>query len=144
MKARLPNARLVFADKPPALAGFAAVWQADDVAGAVKIIPPGPEVSAIAIASNLIAVDPQMCKGHFTAARSATNFDNSVVFNAVLSCTEANERRTTQYFIAPRRKGGFVVFALIASSPVGDSAHSTQQDADVLSKAVVAAVENHG
>jgi hypothetical protein len=144
IKAQLPNARLVFADKPPALAGFAAVWQADDIAGAVRIIPAGPQVSGIAIASNLIAVDPQMCKGNFTSSRSSANFDNSVVVSAILSCTQENERRTTQYLIAPRRKGGFVVFAVIGSTEVGGSARAVRQDVDLLPKAALQAADGEG
>lgn len=143
VKAQLPNARLVFTDKPPALASFAAVWQADDAAGAVKIIPPGPQVSAISIASNLIAVDPQVCKGNFATARSSASFDKGVVFSAVLSCTEANERRTTRYLVAQRPKGGFVVFAVI-SGAAGGSAPPVRQEIDLLSKAAVEAAENQG
>jgi hypothetical protein len=43
--AQLPNARLVAADKPAALASFTAVWRSDNAAGAVKIIAPGREVT---------------------------------------------------------------------------------------------------
>jgi hypothetical protein len=142
--ARLPEARLVVADKPPALADFTAVWRSEDAAGAVKIIPAGPDVSAIGIASNLITVDPQLCKGDFSAARFRTDVANSVVFSAVLSCSEANERRVTEYFITPRHQGGFVVFAVIRSNAAGEMPGFEWQKIDVLSRAAVQAAEGQG
>jgi hypothetical protein len=142
--AHLPNARLVFTDKPPALAGFTAVWRSDAAAGAVKIIPAGPDVSGIGIASNLIAVDPQMCKGNFASARSSADVDSSVVFSAVLSCTEASEQRTAQYYIAPRREGGFVVFAVVGRSAGGRTILPDQQRIDLFTRAAVRAAEGGG
>ncbi len=142
--AQLPNARLVVTDKPAALASFTAVWRSDNAAGAVKIIAPGPDVSGSGIASNLIAVDPQMCKGDFATARSSASFDSSVVFSAVLSCTEANEQRTAQYFITPRRQGGFVVFAVVGSSPVGGVAGADRPSIDLFTRAAVRAAESGG
>jgi len=142
--AQLPNARLVVTDKPAALASFTAVWRSDNAAGAVEIIPPGPDVSGIGIASNLIAVDPQLCKGNFTTARSSADVGSNVVFSAVLSCTESNEQRSAQYFITPRRQGGFVVFAVVGSSAAGSTAGSDQQTIDLFRRAAVRAAENGG
>lgn len=143
-KAGLQDGRLVVSDKPPALADFGAVWRSEDAAGAVKIIPPGPDVSGLAIASNLIAVDPQLCKGDFSAARLRTDVDNNVVFSAVLSCSEASEQRVTEYFITPRHQGGFVVFAVIHSKAVGETPGFDWQKIDGLSKAAILAVEGQG
>ena len=139
LAARLPNARLIDTDKPPALAGFKAVWKSDDAAGAVKIIPPGPEVSGLAIASELIAVDPQLCKGDFAAARSSTAIDRGMVYSASLSCTDAQSERSTHYFVAPRQKGGLVVFAVIAGYPER-SASAVREKFDLFNKAAVQAV----
>ncbi|HTV44913.1 MAG TPA: hypothetical protein VMF05_06320 [Stellaceae bacterium] len=138
--AGLPNARLVTTDKPPALAGFAAVWRSDAAAGAVKIIPPGRNVSGVGIASDLIAVDPRMCNGDFTAERSSEIIDHDRVFSAILSCTEAGEQRTAQYFVTPRRQGGFVVFAVVRSDPAG----APQQRIDQFTRAAARAAGNDG
>ncbi len=137
--AQLPNARLVVTDKPVALAGFTAVWRSDNAAGAVKIIPPAHDVSGIGIASDLIAVDPRMCKGDFASARSTTNVDSNVVFSVILSCNVSNEQRTAEYFITGRRKGGFVVFAVVGSSLVDAGARPDQQRIDLLTRAAVRA-----
>jgi hypothetical protein len=142
--AQLPNARLVVTDKPAALASFTAVWRSDNAAGAVKIISPGPDVTGIGIASDLIAVDPQMCKGDFAAARSSAIVYSSVVFSAVLSCTEANEQRSARYFITPRRQGGFVVFAVVGSSALGVAAGADRQSLDLFTRAAVQAAQSGG
>ena len=142
--AQLPNARLAVTNKPPALAGFTAVWRSDNAAGAVKIIAPGADVSGIGIASDLIAVDPRMCKGDFASQRSSTNIDSNVVVSAVLSCTEGNEQRTAQYFITRRRKGGFVVFAVVGSSAVDVSKKFDRQRTDLLTRAAAQAAGNDG
>ena len=141
--AQLPNAHLVVADKPAALASFTAVWRSDNAAGAVKIIAPGPDVSGAGISSNLIAVDPQMCKGNFASARSRTYVDNAVVFSVVLSCTESDEQRTAEYFITARRLGGFVVFAVVGSSAVDADVDpgSDQRRINLLTRAAVRAAE---
>ena len=142
--AQLPDAHLIVSDKPPALAAFAAVWRSEDAAGAVKIIPPGPDVSAIEIASNLIAVDPQLCKGDFTTARFHTDVGHRTVFSAVLSCSEANEERVTEYVIAPRQQGGFVVFAVIRSKDGGQALDLNRQNLEGLSRAAIQAVGGQG
>ena len=143
-QAGLSDARLIVADKPPALADFSAVWRADKSAGAVKIIPPGPNVSGISIASDLIKVDPETCKGTFTSARSSSRVGNNVVFSATLSCIEAKEQHITQYFIASRRKGGFAVFAVIGDRAVGKGVPSVSLTSKPLSKAAMQAVEDEG
>ena len=142
--AQLADAHMIVSDKPPALADFAAVWRSEDAAGAVKIIPPGPAVSAIAIASNLIAVDPQLCKGDFTTARFHTDIGKRTVFSAILSCYEANEERVTEYLIAPRQQGGFVVFAVIRSTDGGEALDLDRQNLEGLSRAAIQAVGGQG
>jgi len=79
MAAHLPNAHLVDTDKPAALAGFRAVWRSDDAAGAVKIIPLGRDVSGIGIATELIFVDPRLCKGNFASTRARDVIGNAEV-----------------------------------------------------------------
>jgi hypothetical protein len=136
--ARLPNAHLIDTGKPAALASFTAVWRSDDAAGAVKIILPGRDVTGAGIASDLISVDPKLCKGDFAAARSSEVVDGSVVFRAALSCVEGRDDRTAQYFVTPRQRGGFVVFAIIGNHGAGVSA-SNQLDPDALGRAALQA-----
>ena len=137
LAARLSNAQLIESDKPPALASFRAVWRSDDAAGAVKILP-SRDVTGLAIASDLISIDPKLCKGNFAAARSSDIVDGSVVFRAALSCEEGQNNRTAQYFVAPRRRGGFVVFAIIGNNG-GAVLPSNRLNPDLLAKAALQA-----
>lgn len=140
LAAGLPNARLVNADKPPALASFRAVWRADNAAGAVKIIPAGREVTGVGIASELISVDPKLCKGDFTSARTSESVDGGVVFRAVLSCADPQSELTTQYLITPLRKGGgFAVFAVIANGGANRAGPNGRKP-DIFNRAAVQAV----
>jgi hypothetical protein len=119
LAAGLPKAHLIDTGKPAALASFTAVWRADDAAGAVKIIYPGREVTGASIASDLISVDPKLCKGNFNTIRSSESVDGAVVFRAALTCVEGEDERTAQYFVTPRQRGGFVVFAVIGNNAAG-------------------------
>ena len=92
----------------------------------------------------MIAVDPQLCKGNFSAARFRTEVGNSVVFSAILSCSEEKEQRVTEYFITPRHQGGFIVFAVIRSKAVDETPGFDWQKIDVLSRAAVQAAEGQG
>src|SRR5207245_273928 len=126
-------------------ASFSAVWRSDNAAGAVKIISSGPDATGIGIASNLIFVDPQSCKGKFAAARSSEIVDGETVFRASLSCTDAQDERTVQYFIAPRQKGGFVVFAVVGSNPAdGGDSSAERQEIDLFKRAALRAIAAGG
>ena len=140
LAAGLPNARLIDNGKPAALASFTAVWRSDDAAGAVKIISPGRDVSGASIASDLISVDPQLCKGNFGAARSSQVVDGAVVFRAALSCVEGEDDRTAQYFVTPRQRGGFVVFAVIGNNAAGEGAPNRLK-LDLLGRAALLAAK---
>jgi hypothetical protein len=121
LAAGLPNAQLIDTGKPAALASFTAVWRSDDAAGAVKIIYSSRDVTGASIASDLISVDPKLCKGNFGATRSSEVVDGAVVFRAALSCVDGEDDRTAQYFVTPRQRGGFVVFAVIGNNAAGGS-----------------------
>jgi hypothetical protein len=143
LAAGLPNARLIDTGKPAALASFTAVWRSDDAAGAVKIISPGRDVTGASIASDLISVDPKLCKGNFDAARSSQVVDGAVVFRAALSCVEGEDDRTAQYFVTPRQHGGFVVFAVIGNNAAGEGAPN-RLTPDLLGRAALLAAKPGG
>jgi hypothetical protein len=139
LAARLPNAHLIDTDKPAALAHFSAVWRSDAAVGAVQIVSPGREMTGAGMASDLITVDPRLCKGNFASARSSEVLDNGVVFRAALSCTDAQNELTAQYLITPRQKGGFVVFAVIENTGAYGGAASDGQRIDLLKRAAIQA-----
>jgi hypothetical protein len=61
-----------------------------------------------------------------------------------LSCYEANEARVTEYLIAPRHQGGFVVFAVIRSTDGGEAFDLDRQNLEGLSRAAIQAVGGQG
>lgn len=138
LAAGLPNAHLIDTAKPAALASFTAVWRSDEAAGAVKIIYPGREATGASIASDLISVDPKLCKGIFGVARSSEVVDGAIVFRAALSCVDAKDDRTVQYFVTPRQRGGFVVFAVIRNNAAGGSTPN-RLNPDLLGRAALQA-----
>ena len=143
-RARLADARLVVADKPPALSDFTAVWRSEDAAGAVKIIPPGPDVSAIGIASNLIAVDPQVCKGDFTAARFRSNIGKSVSVHRriVVQRRQPAARHRVLYHAAASRR---VCRLRGYPQQIGRrSARFRSGNIDILSRAAIEAAAHEG
>jgi hypothetical protein len=143
LAAGLPNARLIDTGKPAALASFTAVWRSDDAAGAVKIIYPGRDVTGASIASDLISVDPKLCRGNFGAVRSSEVVDGAVVLRAALSCVEGEDDRTVQYFVTPRQRGGFVVFAVIGNNAAGGSTLN-RLNPDLLGRAALQAAAPGG
>jgi hypothetical protein len=100
-------------------------------------------VTGASIASDLISVDPKLCKGNFGAARSSEVVDGAVVFRAALSCVEGEDDRTAQYFVAPRQRGGFLIFAVIGNSAAGESAPNRLKP-DLLGRAALLAAKPGG
>jgi hypothetical protein len=84
-----------------------------------------------------------LCKGHFNAARSNELVDGSVVFRAALSCVNGEGDRTAQYFVTPRQRGGFVVFAIIGNNAAGGSTPN-RLNPDLLGRAAIQAAAPGG
>src|SRR5260370_15733583 len=60
--------------------------------------------------------------GKSNAARSREVVEGAVIFRAALSCVDGEDDRTAQYFVTPRQRGGFVVFAIIGNNAAGGGA----------------------
>lgn len=102
-------------DTPADLRGNGAAWRADDASGFVRIHQPSGSVKGIDVAAGLLASDAKDCKGKFTSARRNDLLDAEVVFQAMSTCDDSKGTRLNHYFITPRAKGGFAVFAVIQS-----------------------------
>jgi hypothetical protein len=141
LAARLSSARvLARSEMPTELASYGATWKADDALGGVKIFLPRPELTGLAIASDLIGTDSQTCKGKFASARSSELVDSDVVFRAATSCVDSENERSVQYFIAPRSKGGFVAFMVLGVTAASRQANEGSEKVDLFKKAAITAV----
>lgn len=141
LKASLTNPRVLGASEAPTtLVNNGAAWKSDDATGFVRIIPASEGVKGLDVASNIVANDAKDCKGKFASARNSELVDSDVVFRGMSSCDDSERSNLSQYFIVPRKAGGFVMFAVIsnlrsedAKSPVRE-----QKNTDFRKAALVA------
>ena len=63
-----------------------------------------------------------------------------MVFRAATSCVESENERSAQYFIAPRSKGGFVAFLVLAVTTAERQANEGNEKVDLFKKAALTAV----
>jgi hypothetical protein len=141
LAARLSSARVLTRPETPIeLSSFGAAWKADDALGGVKIFLPRPGLTGLEIASDLIGADSQTCRGKFASARTSDLVDSDVVFRASSSCVDSENDRAAQYFIAPRSKGGFVAFMVLAVTAAERQANEGNEKGDLFKKAALTAV----
>lgn len=116
LKAALNNPRVLSrAETPPTLVNNGAAWRSDDAIGFVRIIPPQGNLKGLDVASAIVGNDAKECKGKFASARNSELVDSEVVFRGMSSCEDSERASISQYFILPRKKGGFVLFSVVAN-----------------------------
>jgi hypothetical protein len=122
LKAALSNARVLpRAETPPTLVSNGAAWKSDDAIGFVRIIPAQNGVKGLDVASTIVANDARNCKGKFISARNSELVDSDVVFRGMSTCEDSERATISQYFILPRRKGGFAMFSVVANLRVEEA-----------------------
>jgi hypothetical protein len=100
-------------DTPVAFSTFGAFWKSDEAMGGVKIAPPdGGETKGLDVAAAIAAEDSRSCKGKFASGRMSELIDSEVVFRGFSSCDDSEGARTAQYFVVPRKGGGFIIFSV--------------------------------
>ena len=129
LKAALNNARVLSrAETPPTLVSNGAAWRSDDAIGFVRIMPAQGGVKGLDIASSIVANDAKACKGKFASARNSELVDSDVVFRGMSSCEDSERASISQYFILPRKKGGFVLFSVIANLRVEEARNPLREE----------------
>jgi hypothetical protein len=137
--AKLDNPKVLSKSETPiALASFGAQWKADDAAGTVRIIPEQDGAKGIDVTADVIAADAKECKGKFASARSSDMVDSEVVFSGFSSCEDSTGTRSAQYFILPRKKGGFVMFSVAGAVLAADKSSASDRHV-VFQKAALTA-----
>jgi hypothetical protein len=81
----------------------------------VRIIPTAPGTKGLDVTAAVIAADAKDCKGRFASARKSELIDSEVVFQGMVSREDSDGTMLSNYFIAPRAKGGFVMFSVISN-----------------------------
>jgi hypothetical protein len=129
LKAALNNARVLSrAETPATLVSNGAAWKSDDAIGFVRIVPAQGGVKGLDIASAIVANDAKDCKGKFASARNSELVDSDVVFRGMSSCEDSERASISQYFILPRKKGGFVLFSVIANLRVEEARNPLREE----------------
>jgi hypothetical protein len=100
-------------ETPVSIASTGAAWKADNAIGFVRIIPPRPNLSGLEVASAIVGNDAKDCKGKFASARNSELLDSEVVFRGMSACEDSERSVIAEYFIFPRRKGGFILFSVL-------------------------------
>jgi hypothetical protein len=84
-------------------------------AGSVRIIAEQPDTKAIDITTAVIGADAKECKGKFASGRSGDMVDSEVLFRGFSSREDSAGNRYVEYFVLPRKKGGFALFSIVAA-----------------------------
>jgi hypothetical protein len=141
--AKVDNPRILGkGDTPAEYAAFGAAWTATDTAGTVKIIQVQPGTQGLEVAAQIVAADSKECRGKFASARTSDLVDSDVVFHGFSSCEDSAGVRSAQYFVIPRKAGGFVLFSVV-SAMAGERAASppSEDRLAVFRKAALTAVK---
>ncbi|MGJ5179140.1 hypothetical protein ACQR16_13765 [Bradyrhizobium oligotrophicum] len=107
-------------ERPVWLTSGGVAWKADNATGFVRIVPPQRNVDGLEVAATIIGNDARDCKGKFISARNSELVDSAVVFRGMSSCEDSEKSDIAEYFIFPRKTGGFVLFSVVTPTrPVG-------------------------
>jgi hypothetical protein len=129
LNASLNNARVLSrAETPATLVNSGAAWKSDDATGFVKIIPAQGSLKGLDVASAIVASDARGCKGKFASARNSELVDSDVVFRGMSSCEDSERASISEYFVLPRKKGGFVLFSVIANLRVAEAKNPLREE----------------
>ena len=114
-------------ERPVWLTSGGVAWKADNATGFVRIVPPQRNVDGLEVAATIVGNDARDCKGKFISARNSELVDSAVVFRGMSSCEDSEKSDVSEYFIFPRKGGGFVLFSVITPTrPVGGGGQQLQ------------------
>ncbi|WP_316169240.1 hypothetical protein [Bradyrhizobium sp. SZCCHNRI1058] len=114
-------------ERPVWLTAGGVAWKADNATGFVRIVPPQRNLDGLEVAATIIGNDARDCKGKFISARNSELVDSAVVFRGMSSCEDSEKSDIAEYFIFPRKAGGFVLFSVITpTKPVGGGGQQLQ------------------
>ena len=142
LKSSLQSPRILSRTEiPPTLVSDGAAWRSEEASGGVKIVPGDGNLKGIDVASAIAAADSKECKGKFVTGRAADLVDSDVVFRGFAICDDTSGSRSAQYFVVPRKKGGFIVLSVVSDMKT-EPARDAMKDEKVssLSKAALLAV----
>jgi hypothetical protein len=142
LKSGLQNPRILSRSEIPAtLVSNSAGWKAEEARGFVRIVSQDGNTKGIDVASAIAVADAKECKGKFASGRVAKLIDDEVIFHGFSACDDTDGARSAQYFVLPRKKGGFIVFSVVSDMKT-ETARNAVKDERVLNfqKAALVAI----
>jgi hypothetical protein len=114
-------------ERPVWLTSGGVAWKSDNATGFVRILPPQRNLDGLEVAATIVGNDARDCKGKFISARNSELVDSAVVFRGMSSCEDSQKSDVSEYFIFPRKGGGFVLFSVnTPTRPVGGGGQQLQ------------------
>jgi hypothetical protein len=146
LKSGLQNPRVLGRSEiPTTLASNSAGWKSEEAFGFVRIISPDGDTKGIDVASAIAAADAKQCKGKFASGRMAKLIDDEVIFQGFSACEDTDGSGAAQYFVLPRKKGGFIVFSVVSDMKTEKARGAVKDEkvVDFQKAALVAVTDRH-
>jgi len=138
LRTQLPEPKVLGGAEAPSGIGVNAVgWRASGATGIVRIMP-GTNLKDIDVAAAVSASDARSCPGKFASGRTTDPAEGGgSVLRGFSSCENNGATRYSEYYVLPRKQGGFVMFSVAAS---GDSSLH-QEKRSTFQRAALTAVQ---
>lgn len=130
LKAALSHPSILSRGESPVwLTSSGVAWKADNATGFVRIVPPERNVDGLEVAATITGNDARDCKGKFISARNSELVDSQVVFRGMSSCEDSEKSDVAEYFIFPRKAGGFILFSVVTpTKALGQQPQGAQRE----------------
>ena len=80
------------------------------------------------MAAAVAGADAKECKGKFASGRVSELVDSEVVFRGFSSCEDTDGSRSAQFFVVPRKQGGFIIFSVASNMQTESSRQVIAED----------------
>ncbi|AMN43103.1 hypothetical protein [Rhodoplanes sp. Z2-YC6860] len=129
MKSALHGAKVLSrAETPQEIAAYGAAWRSEEASGFVRIVPAQPNIKGLDVAAAVVGNDAKGCKGKFASARKSELVDSDVVFQGFSSCEDSDGAWLANYFIVPRKRGGFILFSVLSNMKSEQARNVTKEE----------------
>ncbi len=113
LASQLPEPKVLNGSEAPAgLGSGAAAWRAAGATGVVRIVRATPGQKSTDVAAIIVGNDARSCQDRFASGRTSEVVDGEAIMRGFSSCDDARGARYAEYYVLPRKQGGFAVFSI--------------------------------
>lgn len=109
--------------------------------GRCRSSPPREGIKGIDVAADIAASDAKASSGKFASGRTAELVDSDVLFRAFSTCDDSEGLRYAEYYVVPRKRGGFAVFAGGSKGGNVGTSGTVETKRTIFQKAAIQATE---